>query len=256
MRLSKRRLAGVRRPGDRHHQAVAQSLAARGAGQRFRDLVAQARAAIQRRRHQILRHIGLVGKIDPRLDQRQRLDQPLAPGLGAIAEQALELAKRLAALRLGLGADQVGEAFDRGEVELAVLERAAGELAGLGRAQALRCAPSAASTAAITARPPCNCSSAMSSPVSLFGAGKPQRQRLVDRSRRCRGSRTRASARLARRGQVAGQRLAARRRRAARRCGPRQSPPAAGRRRGRRWCRLPGRSSRRTEAPPRWLVKA
>ena len=40
--------------------------------------------------------------------------------------------------------------------------------------------PSAASTAAITARPPCTCSSAMSSPVSLFGRGKPQRQPFVD----------------------------------------------------------------------------
>ena len=34
--------------------------------------------------------------------------------------------------------DQVGEAFDRGEIELAVLEGAAGELAGLGRPQAVK----------------------------------------------------------------------------------------------------------------------
>ena len=73
----------------------------------------------------------------PRLDQRQRLDQPRPPGLGALAEQALELAIGLPALRLGLGADQIGQALDRGEIEPAVLERAAGELAGLGRPAAL-----------------------------------------------------------------------------------------------------------------------
>ena len=60
-----------------------------------------------------------------------------APGLGAVAEQALHLPERLAALAFGLGADQVGQAFDRGEVELAVLEGAAGEFAGFGRAQAV-----------------------------------------------------------------------------------------------------------------------
>ena len=58
------------------------------------------------------------------------------PGLGAIAEQALELAIGLPALRLGLGADQIGQALDRGEIEPAVLEGAARELAGLGRPQA------------------------------------------------------------------------------------------------------------------------
>ena len=56
---------------------------------------------------------------------------------GAVAEQPLHLAQRLAALAFGLRHHQVGEAFDRGEIELAVLEGAAGELAGLGRAQAL-----------------------------------------------------------------------------------------------------------------------
>ncbi len=43
----------------------------------------------------------------------------------------------LAALRFGLGVDEVGEAFGFGEVELAVLEGAAGELARLGGPQAL-----------------------------------------------------------------------------------------------------------------------
>ena len=137
MRLSKRRLAGVRRARDRHHQTVAQPLAARGAGQRLGDLVAQAAQQSSAGRDQILRHVGFVGEIDPRLDQRQRLDQPRAPAFGAVAEQAFHLPERLAALRLGLGTDQIGQAFDRGEIELAVLERAAGELAGLRRPQPL-----------------------------------------------------------------------------------------------------------------------
>ena len=83
----------------------------------------------------------------------------------------LSCAERLPALRLGLGADQVGQALDRGQIELAVLERAAGELARLRRPQALdprraRPAPrrSPRGRRAIAARP-------MSSPVSLFGPG-------------------------------------------------------------------------------------
>src|SRR4029077_16499804 len=55
-----------------------------------------------------------------------------APGLGAIAEQSLELPERLPALRLGVGADEIRQAFDPGEIELAVLESAARELAGFG----------------------------------------------------------------------------------------------------------------------------
>jgi hypothetical protein len=58
-----------------------------------------------------------------------------APAFGAVAEQTLELAQRLPALRLGFGSDQIGQALDRGEVELAVLECAAGELTRLRRAQ-------------------------------------------------------------------------------------------------------------------------
>ena len=60
------------------------------------------------------------------------------PGLGAIAEQAAHLLERLPALRLGLGADQVGQRLDLGEIELAVLEGAAGELARLRQPQARR----------------------------------------------------------------------------------------------------------------------
>ena len=57
--------------------------------------------------------------------------------------------------------------------------------------------PSAASTAAMTARPPCTCSSAMSSPVSLFGPGN-QSARASSMTSPLAGLRTRANA--ARRG--------------------------------------------------------
>ena len=49
----------------------------------------------------------------------------------------MRLRQSLAALRLGLGLHQIGQAFDLGEIELAVLERAARELAGLGEPNAV-----------------------------------------------------------------------------------------------------------------------
>jgi hypothetical protein len=55
----------------------------------------------------------------------------------ARAIKALEVLVRLPALRLRLGRDQVGEPFDRGPIHAAVFERAAGEFAGLGLAQAV-----------------------------------------------------------------------------------------------------------------------
>src|SRR5581483_4194477 len=66
----------------------------------------------------------------------ERAQQPVAPILIKAPQRALELAQRLAALRRGLGADQIREPLGRGEVELAVLESAARELARLGEAQA------------------------------------------------------------------------------------------------------------------------
>ena len=60
---------------------------------------------------------------------RQRFEPP--------DERPFRLAQGLAALHLGLGRDQVGDALDLREVELVVVERAAGELAGLGQAQSL-----------------------------------------------------------------------------------------------------------------------
>ena len=64
-------------------------------------------------------------------------EQPLPPALVEPAQRPLGLAQRLAPLRRRLGIDQVGEALDAGEVQLAVLEGATRELAGLRQPAAL-----------------------------------------------------------------------------------------------------------------------
>ena len=79
----------------------------------------------------------LFRKVDRRFDPRERTQQTAAPGLDLLAEGAFHLPQRLASLRLGLGGDEIGETFDLGQVELAVVEGAAREGAGLGRLEAL-----------------------------------------------------------------------------------------------------------------------
>ena len=159
---------------------------------------------MKRRPDEVLRHV-LVGKIDARLDQRQRLDQPAAPGIRPAAERAGKLPHRLRALRLGLGEHQIGEALDGGEIEPPVLERAPRELARLRGPQA-RQRPSASCTAATTALPPCRCSSAMSSPVSVFGPGN--HSTSASSSSACvAGSRSRAQRGAARLRQLAAERF-------------------------------------------------
>ena len=54
---------------------------------------------MKRRTDQILRHVGLIGEVDPRLDQRQRLDDLAPPRFRLVADEALELAIGLTALR-------------------------------------------------------------------------------------------------------------------------------------------------------------
>ena len=134
--IEQRRLTRVWRPGDRHHKPLAQPFAAMAVGQCATDLRIELARNRDRRRQQIFRHVPLVRKIDARFDQRQRLDQLLAPGVGLLAERAAHLTVGLPPLALCLGHDQVGKPLDGGEVELAVLEGAAGEFARLSRPQA------------------------------------------------------------------------------------------------------------------------
>ncbi len=95
------------------------------------------RDLLARRRDQFVRHVAFVGEIDPRLDQRRCLDDLSPPVFGALAQQSLELPQRLPPLRFGVGVDQVVEAFRFGQIELAVLECAARELARFRRAHAV-----------------------------------------------------------------------------------------------------------------------
>ena len=74
-------------------------------------------------------------KSRPGLDQRLGAQQLLPPAFVERAQRAFGLRESLAALRLGLGVDEIGEALDLGKIELAVLEGAARELAGLGEAR-------------------------------------------------------------------------------------------------------------------------
>ncbi len=141
---------------------------------------ASGRAIAIARAIRFCRHVALVGEVDGGLDLRQRFDGLGPPGLGAVAEQAAHLLERLPALRLGLGADQVGERLDLGEVELAVLEGAAGELARLRQPQPLDPAERRQHrgddrVAAVELK--------LHHVLAglAAGAGKPERQRLVDR---------------------------------------------------------------------------
>src|SRR5215475_13621506 len=132
--VEQRRLARIRRTRDGNAQAFAQTLALPRA--RLTDLLGQRPNEFERARHHVLRDIVLVGKIDAGLDQSQRLDQPLPPCLGTVAEETPELLVCLSTLCLGLGRDQVSEPFDRGQIHAAVLERAARELPRFRMAQA------------------------------------------------------------------------------------------------------------------------
>ncbi len=79
-----------------------------------------------------MRDVGLVGKIDGRFDQHSRLDQLTPPALVERGKLTRCLTQRLAPLGIGVGIDQVDDAFGSREIELAVVERASGEFAGGG----------------------------------------------------------------------------------------------------------------------------
>ena len=156
---------------------------------------------------QIVRHVGLVGKVDAGFDQRQRLDEFLPPGLGAVTQRAGHLPIGLPALALGFRHYQIGEAFDGGEIELAVLEGAAGEFAGLGGAQILE-----AGEGGQRRRDHRAAAVQLQFGRVLAGlavrSGEPQRQRLVDHLAGCRIADA-GKGRLARRGDFAGEALSA-----------------------------------------------
>src|SRR3546814_12229758 len=67
---------------------------------------------------------------------RQHSGQPSGPAAGEPRETAFHLAERLAALRFGVGLDEVGQPLDGGEIEPPIVAGAAREFSGLGRPQA------------------------------------------------------------------------------------------------------------------------
>jgi len=130
-KIEQRGLAGVGRPDDGDRQAPAQALAApvvemgRDLGLQLRDagahLVGDAGWQV------------LVGKIDRRLEMGQGAQAQGAPILVEAMQRAIHLLQSELALLVGFGGDQVGDRLGLGEVELAVLEGAAREFAGLGQ---------------------------------------------------------------------------------------------------------------------------
>jgi hypothetical protein len=82
-----------------------------------------------------LRRQILVGKIDRSLEMGEYARQAIPPTPIKLPEFAAQLAERLAALRLGLGRNEIGDGFGLQQIELAVQKRPAGELARFGKAQ-------------------------------------------------------------------------------------------------------------------------
>jgi len=66
---------------------------------------------------------------------RKYAGQAITPAAVAAAELAIELTERLAALRLGLGGNEIGNGFGLQQIELAVVKGPAGELSRLGEPQ-------------------------------------------------------------------------------------------------------------------------
>ena len=136
--IHQRRLADIRRSGDRDDETIAKPLAPPLPRQDFLDLGQQRFDLRQRRRDQFRRHVALVRKINSGFDQGRRFDDPRAPIARSVAKQSLQLAQRLAPLPIGVGMDEIVETFGLGQIELAVLESAPGKFAGLGRREHLR----------------------------------------------------------------------------------------------------------------------
>src|SRR5262249_15278733 len=116
---------------------MAQSLAAMAVGEVPRDLAAERPGGAA---HLLPEPIGeaFFGKVDLGFYISERAQQPASPVLIETPERAAKLAERLPSLPRRLGRDQIGPALRGREIELAMLEGAPGEFAGLGEAKAQR----------------------------------------------------------------------------------------------------------------------
>ena len=109
----------------------------------------------------------------------QGLDQACPPALVDGAELALELTPRLAALGLGFGVDEIGEPFGRGELELAVLEGAAGKFPRLRQTQPLQ-APESVGDRRLDRAPTMEVELGHILAGEALGRGKPQAQPVIE----------------------------------------------------------------------------
>jgi len=131
--IDKAGLSCVRRTCDHHAHAVLQGLDPRPL-QPLAELAGKQRAIAQQ--GGINRFVIFV-IVDRAFGPGRQGKQPLLPRGDLLPETPLRQDKRRLALRLGLGLDEVREAFSFGQVDPAVLECAAGELAGLRLSQPL-----------------------------------------------------------------------------------------------------------------------
>lgn len=84
-------------------------------------------------RRQLRADVAFVGEIEAGLDLGAGIEQNLAPGRDFLRHATGETRRRLLALRLGLGLNEIAKTLDFGQVELAVEESPAGELTSLGQ---------------------------------------------------------------------------------------------------------------------------
>ncbi len=124
------RLAGVRRASEHHTEPIAQDLAAVAIVEVCGDGGFELADHLARGLEGVVRHVALVAEIDGRLDQGAGPQQLAAPPLIELRQRAAHLVQRLAPLCLGLRIDEIGKALDLGQIQLAVVKGAAGELAG------------------------------------------------------------------------------------------------------------------------------
>jgi len=200
------------------------------------DRMTQFRRAIavrhtKRRLDQIVRHIGLIGKINPAPRPAPMLRSAACATPRRDRRSVPELPEGLTPLCRCFRSDEIGQAFHFSKIEAAILERTARELASLAGRQ-----PSIFLAHQIRPRSP---RAAVQLQFSNILAGlavrgrEPQHQRFIDHIAARRIAHTRQASPCAARG---GGRSASRapRRHAARKCAPPQLPAEGGRRRAQR----------------------
>jgi hypothetical protein len=101
-----------------------------------------ARGLVELARHrcsedQFRGHVAFIGEIDASLNQRRRLDNLRTPVTNSVSEHTFQVTQCLAALPVRFGTNQIIKTLGFGEIQLAILERAAGKLPGLGGAYIL-----------------------------------------------------------------------------------------------------------------------